>query len=64
LSADSESFAFFTFPEGVGFINDSSRTAYSLITGDFLFTEGPGKEEIRNTALAYLQYLLSDFNGL
>jgi phosphoglycerol transferase MdoB-like AlkP superfamily enzyme len=64
LSEDSESFAFFTYPEGIGFINDSSRTAYSLITGDFLFTEGPGDETIRNTALAYLQYLLSDFNGL
>lgn len=63
LSKDTKSFAYYTFNDGIGFIDDSSYSVYSLITEDFLLKEIPGSVRTTYPGLAYLQYLLNDFNG-
>ena len=62
LSEHTRSFAFYTFNDGVGFIDDSSTTIYSLVTGEYLMNENSGPEVKKDPTLAYLQCLLDDFN--
>lgn len=61
LSEDSNSFAYYTFNDGIGFLSDSSSMTYSLITKDYLVDERSPSAKTRDAGLAYLQYLLDDF---
>ncbi len=64
LSGNPNSFAFYTFHNGVGFISDSSYTVYSLTTDDYLIEEVKNSERDLKKGLVYLQYLLAEFNKL
>ncbi len=63
MSPGTRSFAFYTFNDGVGFVNDSSYTVYSLTTESYMIKEIPDSLKFTDTGLAYLQYLLNDFNS-
>jgi phosphoglycerol transferase MdoB-like AlkP superfamily enzyme len=63
LSAGANSFAYYTFIEGIGFATDSSFSVYDLNTRDYLVREGPGRKMEPDPGLAYLQYLCRDFNS-
>jgi hypothetical protein len=63
FSENSKSFAYYSFNDGIGFLDDSTYTVYSLTTGDYLIREGPGAGREVDPGLAYLQCLLADFNG-
>lgn len=60
---DSQSFSFYTFNEGFGFITDSSAIAYDHKAGRVVLQEGKvsGKEEMTGKAL--LQVLFDDYLG-
>jgi phosphoglycerol transferase MdoB-like AlkP superfamily enzyme len=62
LSDDTESFAYYTYNEGIGFVRDSSCTVYSLIKGDYLLREGYRAGNAIDPGLAYTQCLINDFN--
>jgi phosphoglycerol transferase MdoB-like AlkP superfamily enzyme len=64
LSRDPKSFAYYTFHDGIGFINDSSYTVYSLTTESYIIQEGINPGRNLKKGLAYLQFLLGDFNKL
>jgi phosphoglycerol transferase MdoB-like AlkP superfamily enzyme len=61
LSANSKSFAFYTFNEGFGFITDSSKYIYDHKLGKPVFEEGTGAEAAGKMGKAYLQVLYDDF---
>jgi phosphoglycerol transferase MdoB-like AlkP superfamily enzyme len=63
FSESSKSFAYYTFNDGIGFLDDSTYTVYSLTTGDYLIREGSLERRTIDPGLAYLQCLLNDFNG-
>jgi len=63
LSEDTESFAYYTFNDGIGFLHDSSYMVYSLVTGDYLLNENSDSARKYDPGLAYLQFLLNDFNN-
>ena len=63
LSEHSKSFAYYSFNDGIGYLDDSTYTVYSLTSGDYLVKEGPGSRRAVDPGLAYLQYLLEDFNS-
>ena len=60
LSADSRSFAFYTYNEGFGFITDSSKYIYDHKSHSGVLTEGSWSAA-RETGRAYLQVLYDDF---
>ncbi|MFC2116343.1 LTA synthase family protein [Bacteroidota bacterium] len=63
LSKDTKSFTYYTYTDGVGFLDDSSYAVYSLTKGDYLLKEGHGVNREVDPGLAYLQFLLNDFNS-
>jgi phosphoglycerol transferase MdoB-like AlkP superfamily enzyme len=63
LSPDTKSFAYYTYNDGIGFLNDSCCAVYSLIKGNYLVDQCSGSQSISHLPLAYLQFLLHDFNG-
>ncbi len=63
LSENTESFAYYTFNDGIGFLHDSSSMVYSLVTRDYLLNENSDSANSLEPGLAYLQYLLNDFNN-
>jgi len=64
LSGNPESFAYYTFHDGIGFISDSSYAVYNLTTDSYFIQEDMNSGRDLNKVLAYLQYLLADFNKL
>lgn len=64
LSGNTNSFAYYTFRNGMGFISDSSYTVYSLTIDNYLIEEDMSSRRDLKKGLAYLQYLLADFNKL
>jgi phosphoglycerol transferase MdoB-like AlkP superfamily enzyme len=64
LSGNTNSFAYYTFRNGMGFISDSSYAVYSLTTDNYLIEEDMNSGRDLKKVLAYLQYLLVDFNKL
>jgi phosphoglycerol transferase MdoB-like AlkP superfamily enzyme len=64
LSGNPESFAYYTFHDGIGFISDSSYAVYNLTTDSYFIQEDKNSGRDRKKVLAYLQYLLKDFNKL
>jgi hypothetical protein len=63
LCDSSSSFAYYTYNDGIGFVNDTSLSIFHLITGTHILREGHGQESDVDPALAYLQFLLDDFNS-
>ena len=61
LSEKSNSFAFYTFNEGFGFITDSSRYIYDHKLGKPVLEEGKDPEMAGRFGKAYLQVLYDDF---
>lgn len=61
LNTSSNSFAFYTFNEGFGFITDSSALIYDHILGKPVVSRGSGTEAAEKYGRAYLQVLYDDF---
>ncbi len=61
LSNDSKSFAYYAYSDGIGFLLDSSYSIYSLITKEYLQNDHPDPSLGLDPGLAYLQFLVSDF---
>ena len=64
LSKHHNSFAYYTFHDGIGFISDSLYTVYSLTTDNLIIAPDRLTDWERKQSLAYLQYLLDAFNKL
>jgi phosphoglycerol transferase MdoB-like AlkP superfamily enzyme len=64
LSENPNSFAYYTFHDGIGFITDSTYAVYSLTTESYLIEKDMNFGKDLNKGLAYLQFLLADFNKL
>ena len=64
LSGNPGSFAYYTFHDGVGLISDSSYAVYNLTTDSYFIQEDMNSGRDLKKVLAYLQYLLIDFNKL
>jgi phosphoglycerol transferase MdoB-like AlkP superfamily enzyme len=64
LSENPNSFAYYTFHDGIGFISDSSYVVYSFTTDNYIIKEDMNSGRNLKKGLAYLQYLLADFNKL
>jgi len=63
LSGDAKSFSYYCFNDGITFSTDSSYTVYSLITGDYIGNYLPDDPGATDPGLAYLDYLITDFNN-
>lgn len=61
LSPESESFAFYTYNEGFGFITDSSSVIYDQKLQKPVLYEGNNTELTEKTGKAYLQVLFDDY---
>ena len=61
LSEGSNSFAFYTYNEGFGFITDSSVYLYDHKLGKSVVAEGKGAESAEKNGKAYLQVLFNDY---
>lgn len=61
LSADSKSFAFYTYNEGFGFITDSSASAFDLKSRMSVMSEGKQPEYAEETGKSFLQALFEDY---
>jgi phosphoglycerol transferase MdoB-like AlkP superfamily enzyme len=61
FSAESNSFAFYTFNEGFGFITDSSKVVYDHKMKDFVLREGKNTEYIEKIGKSFLQVLFNDY---
>jgi len=61
LSDKSNSFAFYTFNEGFGFLTDSSKVAYDHKLGNFVLKEGRDTVDAEKIGKAYLQVLYNDY---
>lgn len=61
LSKESNSFAFYAFNEGFGFITDSSRYIYDHKLGKPVINEGNDPESAGKFGKAYLQSLYDDY---
>ncbi len=64
LTENPHAFAYYTFHDGIGFISDSSYAVYSLTKDNYLIEEDMNSGRDLKKGLAYLQYLLADFNKL
>ncbi len=64
LSENPNSFAYYTFHDGIGFINDSAYVVFNLTTDSYIIEQDKNSGKDRKKGLAYLQYLLADFNKL
>lgn len=63
LSDDSQSFSFYTFNEGFGFITDSSAIAYDHKAKRIVLQEGKASDREEVTGKAFLQVLFDDYLG-
>ena len=63
LSANTKSFTYYTYNNGIGFLTDTSYSVYSLVTKDFLVKQNSGNAGTVDAGLAYLQFLFDDFNS-
>ena len=61
LSDGTNSFAFYTFNEGFGFVTDSSKYIYDHKPGKPVFEDGKDPESAGRLGKAYLQVLYDDF---
>jgi hypothetical protein len=61
LSDGTNSFAFYTFNEGFGFITDSSKYIYDHKPGKPVVEQGKDPESAGKLGKAYLQVLYDDF---
>ena len=61
LSDQSNSFAFYTFNEGFGFITDSSAYMYDHKQKESVFKEGKNPDYAEKNGKAYLQVLFNDY---
>jgi len=61
LSDESESFAFYVFNEGFGFVTDSSAVAYDHKAGKMVLIEGANPEAGEKKGKAFLQVLFEDY---
>lgn len=61
LSESSHSFAFYTFNEGFGFLNDSSAVEYDQKYGGPVVRDGKHPGDAETTGKAYLQVLFDDY---
>jgi phosphoglycerol transferase MdoB-like AlkP superfamily enzyme len=61
LSDQSESFAFFTYNEGFGFLTDSSAVSFDLKSRTPVLIEGKDPESAERKGKAYLQVLFNDY---
>ncbi len=61
LSKESESFAFYTYNEGFGFISDSSAVIYDQKLGKPVLQEGIDPDTAEKNGKAYLQVLFDDY---
>lgn len=61
LSDKSDSFAFYTYNEGFGFITDSSKVAYDHKLKNFVLKEGKETGDAEKKGKAYLQVLFNDY---
>jgi phosphoglycerol transferase MdoB-like AlkP superfamily enzyme len=61
LSDESNSFAFYTYNEGFGFITDSSAVAYDQKLKKTVFEEGKNPDLAEKNGKAYLQVLFNDY---
>jgi len=61
LSDRTNSYAFYTFNEGFGFITDSSKYIYDHKPGKPVFEDGKDPESAGRIGKAYLQVLYNDF---
>ncbi len=64
LSENPSAFAYYTFHDGIGFISDSSYAVYSLTTDKYIIEKDMNSGRKLKKELAYLQFLLQDFNNL
>jgi phosphoglycerol transferase MdoB-like AlkP superfamily enzyme len=62
LSEDTKSFAYYTYNDGAGFIEDSTCTVYSWTINDYILKDSTGQVNAIDPCLAYLQFLSKDFN--
>jgi len=63
LAKSSQSFAYYTFNDGIGFVSDDAISIYNTTAEKFYQKEGFSSYENADPALAYLQWLLNDFNN-
>jgi hypothetical protein len=61
LSTESNSFAFYTYNEGFGFITDSSVVIYDHKLKKPVLKEGMGADSAEKKGKAYLQVLFNDY---
>lgn len=61
LSEESNSFSFYTYNEGFGFITDSSAYVYDHKMKGHLIKEGEGADFAEKAGKAYLQVLFNDY---
>jgi phosphoglycerol transferase MdoB-like AlkP superfamily enzyme len=61
LSDQSESFAFYTYNEGFGFVTDSSSVGFDLKSKTPVLMEGKTPESAMNKGKAFLQVLFEDY---
>ena len=64
LTDNPNSFAYYTFHDGIGFISESLYAVYSLTTESYIIAQSRDTEKHVKLGLAYLQYLLNSFNRL
>jgi phosphoglycerol transferase MdoB-like AlkP superfamily enzyme len=61
LSPESNSFSFYTYNEGLGFITDSSVYVYDHKMKDHLLKEGKGTDFAERAGKSFLQVLFNDY---
>jgi hypothetical protein len=61
LSSNVESFAFYTFNNGFGFVSDSLGLVYDNISNKYIIKRGSVSDKDMEKGKAYLQILCNDF---
>jgi len=61
LSEGSNSFSFYTYNEGLGFVTDSSTYVYDHKMKDHIIKDGKGTDLAERAGKAYLQVLFNDY---
>jgi phosphoglycerol transferase MdoB-like AlkP superfamily enzyme len=61
LSKESNSYSFYTYNEGLGFITDSSTYVYDHKMKSYIIKEGKGADFAEKAGKAYLQVLFNDY---
>jgi len=61
LDPDSPSFAFYSYQNGFGIINNRSHVVYHLPASEFYIESGPDASSWKKSSLAYMQFLAFDY---